>query len=284
VAKDGAGYRLIAPSARPDYARWEGVTAQRYREMAQMRAYVEHDGCLMRFIAEALDDPNAPEACGRCKHCRGHQSRFQPSIAQIEAAQHFLRAGRPITLEPRKRWPKDLLEIVGQRRTVIRPTNEVGVALCNYFDAGWAAQVKHGRLTANHYSDALVEASAGLLRAHFATLDKPPTWATYVPSLRRPQLVHDFAHRLAAALGLPLYTMIVHDRQHPEQQSRRNSAQKAKNVAGVFALAGRPGRQPVLLIDDIADSGWTLTMTGYLLRKGGSGPVHPFVLATLTAD
>jgi hypothetical protein len=37
----------------------------REAELAQMQAYVEHDGCLMAFLARALDDPNAAP-CGRC--------------------------------------------------------------------------------------------------------------------------------------------------------------------------------------------------------------------------
>jgi ATP-dependent DNA helicase RecQ len=35
----------------------------------------------------------------------------------------------------------------------------------------------------------------------------------------------------------------------------------------------------VLLVDDVVDSGWTLTLLAVLLRQRGSGPVHPFVLA-----
>lgn len=37
----------------------------REAELAQMQAYVDHDGCLMAFLARALDDPNAAP-CGRC--------------------------------------------------------------------------------------------------------------------------------------------------------------------------------------------------------------------------
>ena len=32
-------------------------------------------------------------------------------------------------------------------------------------------------------------------------------------------------------------------------------------------------------LDDLVDSGWTLTVAGWLLREEGSGPVHPFALA-----
>jgi ATP-dependent DNA helicase RecQ len=35
----------------------------------------------------------------------------------------------------------------------------------------------------------------------------------------------------------------------------------------------------VLLVDDTADSKWTLTLVADLLQRPGSGPVYPFVLA-----
>ena len=35
----------------------------------------------------------------------------------------------------------------------------------------------------------------------------------------------------------------------------------------------------VLLIDDIIDSKWTLTVCGYLLRQAGADQVFPFALA-----
>jgi ATP-dependent DNA helicase RecQ len=36
---------------------------------------------------------------------------------------------------------------------------------------------------------------------------------------------------------------------------------------------------PVLLVDDMVDSGWTLTLAAVLLQHHGSGPVYPFALA-----
>ena len=35
----------------------------------------------------------------------------------------------------------------------------------------------------------------------------------------------------------------------------------------------------VVLVDDWSDSGWTLTVAAYLLRRAGAAAVHPFVLA-----
>ena len=37
---------------------------------------------------------------------------------------------------------------------------------------------------------------------------------------------------------------------------------------------------PVLLMDDYADTGWTVTIAGRLLRAAGASEVLPFTLAT----
>jgi ATP-dependent DNA helicase RecQ len=42
------------------------------------------------------------------------------------------------------------------------------------------------------------------------------------------------------------------------------------------------GDAPVLLVDDLADSRWTMTVAGRELRRGGASAVLPFALA-LTA-
>jgi ATP-dependent DNA helicase RecQ len=60
-----------------------------------------------------------------------------------------------------------------------------------------------------------------------------------------------------------------------------NSIQQARNVDGslsVDALAVQPGA--VLLVDDMVDSRWTLTLGAYLLREHGGGAVFPLALAT----
>ena len=58
-----------------------------------------------------------------------------------------------------------------------------------------------------------------------------------------------------------------------------NSAQQLRNVYGAFEVLGPIPRSPVLLVDDIVDSGWTLTVLGVQLHSAGAGPVHPLVLA-----
>lgn len=62
-----------------------------------------------------------------------------------------------------------------------------------------------------------------------------------------------------------------------------NSVQQLRNAhrkLDVDAPAVSPGA--VLLVDDVVDSGWTLTYAGWLLRTHGSGAVYPFALAVAT--
>lgn len=107
-----------------------------------------------------------------------------------------------------------------------------------------------------------------------------PAWVTCVPSLRHPDLVSDFARRLATALGLPFHAVLLKSDHRPEQKSMANSTQQARNVDGSLALAvEKLPEGPVLLIDDMVDSRWTFTVAAWLLRSHGSGIVFPLALA-----
>jgi ATP-dependent DNA helicase RecQ len=61
-----------------------------------------------------------------------------------------------------------------------------------------------------------------------------------------------------------------------------NSAQQVSNVLASLNVVGEVPPGPVLLIDDIVDSRWTLTVAGWLLRTHGACAVHPLVLASAT--
>jgi ATP-dependent DNA helicase RecQ len=280
IEKRDSAYYLVRGDATPDYARWADVTRQRYVELEQMKAYIRTDSCYMRYIAKALDDPKPVERCGRCKNCTGAASKFVPDLQAVERAHRFLRGGKPIIFQPRKRYPSGL---PGIKRTTIADANEPGVALCHYYEDGWAEVVRRGRAE-NQYSDDLIAASADMLLEYWWTQRIKPAVVVPVPSLRRPALVPDFAQRLAQALKLPLAAALEHVEQHPPQKDMRNSYQQATNVRGKFAVCADLRGERVLLVDDIADSKWTLTIIGQLLQERGSGAVYPFVLATTTSQ
>ena len=60
-----------------------------------------------------------------------------------------------------------------------------------------------------------------------------------------------------------------------------NSTQQARNVDGSFVVSVEPLLLgPVLLVDDMVDSRWTLTVAAWLLRSHGSGVVWPLAVAS----
>jgi ATP-dependent DNA helicase RecQ len=55
---------------------------------------------------------------------------------------------------------------------------------------------------------------------------------------------------------------------------------QARNIDGAFAIAKKPiSNGSVLLVDDMVDSRWTITVASWLLRSNGSGEVFPIALA-----
>lgn len=282
IGKRGSVYVLLKDDTQPDYARWASVTRTRYQELAHMQAYLDERGCLMRFIAIALDDPAPVERCGRCKNCTGASSKFQPDAGAVTRAQHFLRHGKPLTFEPRRRWPNG---VPGVTKTTDIRLNGIGLALCSYYDEGLGARVRDGR-AAGAYDDSLIDAAADALTASWKTFGTAaPDRIAAVPSRRRPALVRNLAAGVAARLRLPLIDALQHIEQHPPQSEMRNSFQQAANVMNRFTVPNRLGGETILLIDDIADSKWTLTVIGDLLLRQGAGAVYPFALAvTNTSD
>jgi ATP-dependent DNA helicase RecQ len=260
---------------QPDVERIERVLALRRAENNQMQAYLDHKGCLMEFLLRALDDPQ-PKPCGRCANCRGKGLSSVVSHELVIEAENFLK-GVSILIAPRKRLPVGLFP---EQKRVIPPERQncPGRSLCYYGDAGWGKLVRDGKYVDNRFADELVEASSQLILQHW----KPapfPAWLTAIPSRRHPTLVYDFADRLAMRLGIPFLPVLVRTGEPPEQKTMQNSTMQARNVMGTLSVQADIPSKPVLLVDDIIDSGWTLTMAGYLLRSHGSGEVYPFTLA-----
>jgi len=134
------------------------------------------------------------------------------------------------------------------------------------------------------FADDLVTASAELIQTRWK-MESLPSWVTCIPSTRHPDLVPDFAMRLAAMLGIPFRPVLIKTRHTEEQKGMENRYHQCHNLDGAFAVedSGPEFAGPVLLVDDVFDSGWTLTLAVALLRQAGSGPVYPYTLATTTA-
>ena len=103
------------------------------------------------------------------------------------------------------------------------------------------------------FPDTLVKACAALVREWQP--EPYPEWIAAIPSLRNPNLVPDFARRLASALDLPYRDALTKKEQRPAQKTMHNSDQQARNVLGSLGVHRRamlPGS--VLLVDDMVAS------------------------------
>lgn len=291
VRHERSAYSRTANRWVPDIARFEEVTRHRRQELEQIKAYVEHNGCLMAFLANVLDDPSAA-SCGKCMNCTSNRTRRQPPHELVARAVEFLR-GDDLVLEPRTRWPGPALETLqgslpaavertqsGRLKTTM-PSQLVlqpGRALCIWGDAGWGLEVARGKYETGCFSDALVEAAARLVKEKWRP-EPRPEWVAAVPSNRRPGLTQGFAQRLAAQLGVPFLDILRKTRETLQQKQMENSVHQVRNLLGAFGIEGEIPRGPVLLVDDVIDSGWTLCLLGAMLQGRGSGPVFPLTLA-----
>ena len=261
-----------------DEERVERVTAARRAEQAAMADYVRTTGCLMAFLRRQLDDPD-PAPCGRCANCTSRQWDIVFDPAEVVAAGTYLRSAT-LVIEPRKQWMGAVADLPFNIPPALRLAQ--GRALSIYGDGGWGSVVRARREAGKVYPDELIDAAIRRLRAWAPT--PAPAWVTCVPSARVPEQVAGLARHLAGALGVPFVDAVARTRAAPPQAEMANSAQQLRNVHGAFAVVGDVPSGPVLLVDDIHDSRWTLTVVGAALLQAGSGPVHPFTLAQATSD
>lgn len=259
--------RTLKPWAYPTQ-RVNDVTADRRLEQDQMMIYAVGGTCRMEFLTTVLDDPN-PQTCGICDLCSGERFLIPLDESLVAEAERFLRRGF-IVIEPRKRKLNHTL------REELRV--ESGRALCLWNDRGWGALVAEGK-RAGRFDDRLIQAAVEMVDEWAP--NPMPTWVTFVPSIRHPELVPGLAHRIADGLGLPLVPMVTKVRETQPQKSQQNSSHQEVNVRDAFQLIGAPRSEPVFLIDDMVDSKWTFVEIGALLREHGSGPVYPLALGSL---
>ncbi|MDE2888274.1 MAG: RecQ family ATP-dependent DNA helicase [Gemmatimonadota bacterium] len=278
VIKSGYKWARTAVPYRMDRERIRRLTEKREIEWQEVQEYLETDRCLMAFLTRALDDV-APQPCGKCASCRRRplvDSSFTRTTAI--AAARFLRHSE-LALVCNRQVARDAFREYGFRGNLPQDVRaETGRILSRWGDAGWGQLVAEDKHR-GHFRDELVNAVVEMLKERWKP-SPTPKWVTCVPSRNRPDLVPDYAKRLAAALGLTFDPIVAKVKNNDPQKLQQNRFHQCTNLDGAFAI-GRPVPDgPVLLVDDVVDSGWTLTAIAALLRQTGSGPVWPLALAT----
>ena len=278
VVKIGQQWRRTPVPYRMNHAAIRRLSHARAAEWQEVQRYIGTAECLMKFLAESLNDPR-PEACGKCASCQG-QAVMASSVPQgaVAAAARFLRRSE-MPLRCNRQVAKDAFPAYGLRgRLAAELRAEEGRILSRWGDAGWGQLVEQGK-KAGRFSDELVDAVAEMLRERWQPSPRPE-WVTCVPSRAGRNAVPDYARRLAAVLQLPFQPVVAKVKDNQPQKEQQNRFHQCRNLDGAFAVQENVREEPALLVDDIVDSGWTLTVIAALLRRAGSGAVWPLALAT----
>ncbi|MFB6822745.1 RecQ family ATP-dependent DNA helicase [Streptomyces virginiae] len=282
-----------------DAERYAWVARQRATEQQAMRDYAAATGCRMEFLRRQLDDEEAAP-CGRCDNCAGARFTAEVSGTALDTARGEL--GRPgVELEPRKMWPTGLAAVGVDLKGRI-PAGEqasTGRALGRLSDIGWGNRLRPmlapqapDQPVPDDVAQAVVAVLADWARGPggwaSGAPDAParPVGVVALPSRSHPQLIGSLAARIAEIGRMPLLGALAYTDQAPAFGSvSSNSAQRVRGLhqaltvppALADALAGAAG--PVLLVDDRAESGWTIAVAARLLRRAGAKEVFPLVLA-----
>ncbi len=276
-----------------DEERYERIAESRRAEQQSMLAYERGESCRMELLQRELDDPTAAR-CGRCDICAGPWYPTDAIPEAVAAASGALdRVGVPI--EPRGQWPTgagrlgvetDGKPVSGKIAADERP--ETGRVVARLTDLGWGGVLRD--LFAAGSPDAPL--SDDLLGGCVRVLKdwnwaERPVGVVAVPSVSRPRLVQSVAEGIARLGRLPLLGQLDLADGAPTTTAGGNSAYRLAGVWGRFevapelaaALAESTG--PVLLVDDVVDSRWTMTVASRELRLNGADAVLPFALGAI---
>jgi ATP-dependent DNA helicase RecQ len=262
-----------------DGDRYARVAAVRSAEQEAMRAYTRASGCRMEFLRHQLDDPGAAP-CGRCDNCGGATYAATVSADAVGAARQ--RLDQPgVVVDPRALWPTAMaaLDVPLSGKIPAGEQASPGRALARLSDIGWGTRLRP--LFATDDTPVADDLLGGVVRVLAAWgWERRPDAVVSIGSRSRPQLVTSLATSIARIGRLPYLGALEPVR--PTGAGRANSAQRLAAVHDAFAVPADLGPlddRVVLLVDDRADSRWTITVASRLLRQAGAAAVLPFVLA-----
>lgn len=281
VARVQGGWIATGHPWTYDEERYRRIAAERIAEQQRMIEYEGTSTCRMEFLQRSLDDDTAAP-CGRCDNCAGAWLPAEIAAGATDAASSALdRVGLPI--EPRRQWPPgaDRLGVLVRGRIPADEQPEEGRALARLTDLGWGGTLREmfGAASVDAPVPPQVLAACVRVLAEWGWRDRP-VGIVAMPSRSRPRLVETLAGGLAEVGRLPMLGTLAPVDGGPTGGPGGNSVYRLAGVWERFTASGLDIPQgPLLLVDDLVDSRWTMTVAARELRRAGATAVLPFALA-----
>jgi ATP-dependent DNA helicase RecQ len=282
-----------------DGERHRRIAEARQHEQRAMLDYLDTPDCRLLFLRRQLDDP-AAEPCGRCDRCA--TPAWDSDVDGDAAGAAAERIARPgVEVAPRKQWPSGMAElgVPASGRIAAGELAEPGRVVGRLSDIGWGPRLRAVLDPAPAEDDGFgpdvdpetgeavsatdVPVPADVLDACVRVLAgwgwaERPVGVVGIGSRTRPHQLDHLARRIADIGRLPLLGTLRPVGERPAAGA--NSAQRLAAVWSAFAEPDFPLPDgPVLLVDDLIDSGWTMTVAARLLRRAGASAVLPLALA-----
>lgn len=287
ITRVRGGWQATGQPWAYDADRYARVAEARRREQRLMLDYLDTEGCRMAFLQESLDDP-APAPCGRCDRCAG--AWFPSGVGDDAVSATRARLDRVgVELAPRSLWPTGMERLAVPLSGRIGPAEggEPGRVLARFTDLGLGQRLRELLLAPDApVPEWVLPACFQVLKEWFAAVERPVA-VVAVPSLARSQLVGSLARVLAERGRLTDLGSLGLSPDADRVEPAGNSAYRLRQVYGRFGVPAPVAAQlpalpgPVLLVDDLVDSRWTMTIAARALRRAGASAVLPFALASV---
>lgn len=293
LAVDGAvervqgGWRSTGQQWSFDADRYERIAAERVAEQDAMLDFQTTDQCRMLFLTQQLDDP-AAAPCGKCDNCAGP---WYPTDVSGEAAAlaEGAAASVGVPIAPRAQWPSgmDRLGVSVKGNLPVPERALEGRAIARFTDLGWGQNLRAMLAAGNPDGPApreLVMAAVKVLADW--DWEERPVAVVAMPSRKRPVLIESFARQIAELGRLQFLGVLDMPHGGGRGEPGGNSAYRLADVWDQFAVSAEMQAAcaalsgPVLLIDDLVDSRWSMTVAARALRQAGATAVLPLAMAT----
>jgi len=266
--------------------------------ICRVQEFLENnDKCMMKLLCMDLGGKEIPEdyCCNSCTVCTNDIKVNAPerSADDLDMVRLRLSGVRPLMIQ------KSSVTRNAFRKYQFRPaflgnprTDVCGISVSSYYGGALAEELKE-LLNKSRYrpmqqlvSDQLIHAIVKIFHWPKVSSLIPATesvvWVTYIPSTDvSDYIMESFAQRFASKLRCQFRKAV--ELMQPEvmknKWSQKNAYFRCRNLDGAYDIQKQeilPG--PVILIDYLVRSGWTMVVVSELLQRAGSGPVFPLAL------